>query len=1591
YEDLIETHNTTLEKLQIVQEENSRLKTQCHELTQERNAVIRERNALKQQVASVVRQWDGGTGARERADIKRLTSERNAALAEYTLIMSERDTVHKEMEKLSDDLQAALKRVAALEAALQASRKEQMATAVQAESLRLEIESALVDRDRAIKECSDLKTPQNAALAKSRQDNSAYHHLGLASGVGNDGFLNGQHSNDPSLDKLQGLAAESGDKERAEGLDHTSPSVQRLRTQIERLQAELCDATREAEVSKRRRDWAFAERDKLLQERESVKALCNKLRKERDQMVGELAEARRHGGKKEGKDKGRELEDRRHSYNHDHDHDHDRDRDQDLELDLEECSWESLSVELPCVGADGELGFEVGGRAHAAPRVLRVRPGSVADGLLRSVPCSTRWSRRSARGRACRWSCRAWARTGSWASRWAAAPTPRRESSGCARDPWPTACSGQYLAVRGGPAGVLVGEPVGGAAVRGRGRGAGLRGGRPRPRRAASPPGAPGIRGRRPAQVSTSQYAVVPQECSWESLSVELPCVGADGELGFEVGGRAHAAPRVLRVRPGSVADGLLRSVPRSTRWSRRSARGRACRWSCRAWARTGSWASRWAAAPTPRRESSGCARDPWPTACSGQYLRSTRWSRRSARGRACRWSCRAWARTGSWASRWAAAPTPRRESSGCARDPWPTACSGQYLAVRGGPAGVLVGEPVGGAAVRGRGRGAGLRGGRPRPRRAASPPGAPGIRGRRPAQVSTSQYAVVPQECSWESLSVELPCVGADGELGFEVGGRAHAAPRVLRVRPGSVADGLLRSVPAVRGGPAGVLVGEPVGGAAVRGRGRGAGLRGGRPRPRRAASPPGAPGIRGRRPAQVSTSQYAVVPQECSWESLSVELPCVGADGELGFEVGGRAHAAPRVLRVRPGSVADGLLRSVPRSTRLVPQECSWESLSVELPCVGADGELGFEVGGRAHAAPRVLRVRPGSVADGLLRSVPRSTRWSRRSARGRACRWSCRAWARTGSWASRWAAAPTPRRESSGCARDPWPTACSGQYLQYAVVPQECSWESLSVELPCVGADGELGFEVGGRAHAAPRVLRVRPGSVADGLLRSVPAVRGGPAGVLVGEPVGGAAVRGRGRGAGLRGGRPRPRRAASPPGAPGIRGRRPAQVSTSQYAVVPQECSWESLSVELPCVGADGELGFEVGGRAHAAPRVLRVRPGSVADGLLRSVPAVRGGPAGVLVGEPVGGAAVRGRGRGAGLRGGRPRPRRAASPPGAPGIRGRRPAQVSTCSTRWSRRSARGRACRWSCRAWARTGSWASRWAAAPTPRRESSGCARDPWPTACSGQYLQYAVVPQECSWESLSVELPCVGADGELGFEVGGRAHAAPRVLRVRPGSVADGLLRSVPQYAVVPQECSWESLSVELPCVGADGELASRWAAAPTPRRESSGCARDPWPTACSGQYLQYAVVPQECSWESLSVELPCVGADGELGFEVGGRAHAAPRVLRVRPGSVADGLLRSVPAVRGGPAGVLVGEPVGGAAVRGRGRGAGLRGQYLQYAVVPQECSWESLSVELPCVGADGELGFEVGGRAHAAPRVLRVRPGSVADGLLRSVPA
>ena len=66
-----------------------------------------------------------------------------------------------------------------------------------------------------------------------------------------------------------------------------------LREQVKTLQLELQRALQEIDSWKTRRDCAINERDKIVLERESVRALCDKLRRERDRKISDLADALR--------------------------------------------------------------------------------------------------------------------------------------------------------------------------------------------------------------------------------------------------------------------------------------------------------------------------------------------------------------------------------------------------------------------------------------------------------------------------------------------------------------------------------------------------------------------------------------------------------------------------------------------------------------------------------------------------------------------------------------------------------------------------------------------------------------------------------------------------------------------------------------------------------------------------------------------------------------------------------------------------------------------------------------------------------------------------------------------------------------------------------------------------------------------------------------------------------------------------------------------------------------------------------------------------------------------------------------------------
>ena len=127
---------------------------------------LRERNDYRDALAKVQRQHEEAVKEINQAmavrikaskDIKRLTEERNAAMQEYALIMSERDSVHKEIEKLQDEVSSTNTKMKEVESSSKKQDEEKRKYLCQIELLKREIEAALIDRDKAIKEAHELR------------------------------------------------------------------------------------------------------------------------------------------------------------------------------------------------------------------------------------------------------------------------------------------------------------------------------------------------------------------------------------------------------------------------------------------------------------------------------------------------------------------------------------------------------------------------------------------------------------------------------------------------------------------------------------------------------------------------------------------------------------------------------------------------------------------------------------------------------------------------------------------------------------------------------------------------------------------------------------------------------------------------------------------------------------------------------------------------------------------------------------------------------------------------------------------------------------------------------------------------------------------------------------------------------------------------------------------------------------------------------------------------------------------------------------------------------------------------------------------
>uniref|UniRef100_A0A8D3DF81 Discs, large homolog 5a (Drosophila) n=1 Tax=Scophthalmus maximus TaxID=52904 RepID=A0A8D3DF81_SCOMX len=201
YSEKVANHNTDLSRLEQAEEENRRLQKQIDALLKQRDSAMH----YQQQYSTSMRRFDSVQQELNKAsaqnkelqremerlqsevtryknlqlkaskDCEKFKEERDSVFNEYRLIMSERDQVIKELDKLQTELEAA-------EARLKNTSSERVVASEELEALRQKQDSATLDMERANKEIEMLRkqyeamsqelkeATQEAEVAKCRRD-----------------------------------------------------------------------------------------------------------------------------------------------------------------------------------------------------------------------------------------------------------------------------------------------------------------------------------------------------------------------------------------------------------------------------------------------------------------------------------------------------------------------------------------------------------------------------------------------------------------------------------------------------------------------------------------------------------------------------------------------------------------------------------------------------------------------------------------------------------------------------------------------------------------------------------------------------------------------------------------------------------------------------------------------------------------------------------------------------------------------------------------------------------------------------------------------------------------------------------------------------------------------------------------------------------------------------------------------------------------------------------------------------------------------------------------------------------------------------
>uniref|UniRef100_A0A672HEX4 Discs, large homolog 5a (Drosophila) n=1 Tax=Salarias fasciatus TaxID=181472 RepID=A0A672HEX4_SALFA len=201
YSEKVANHNTDLSRLEQAEEENRRLQKQMDALLKQRDSAIslqvltlgcrfrfdsvqQELNKSSAQNKELQREMERlqsevtrykNLQLKSAKDCEKYKEERDSVFNEYRLIMSERDQVIKELDKLQTELEAA-------EARLKNTSSERVVASEELEALRQKQDSATLDMERANKEIEVLRkqyeamsqelkeATQEAEVAKCRRD-----------------------------------------------------------------------------------------------------------------------------------------------------------------------------------------------------------------------------------------------------------------------------------------------------------------------------------------------------------------------------------------------------------------------------------------------------------------------------------------------------------------------------------------------------------------------------------------------------------------------------------------------------------------------------------------------------------------------------------------------------------------------------------------------------------------------------------------------------------------------------------------------------------------------------------------------------------------------------------------------------------------------------------------------------------------------------------------------------------------------------------------------------------------------------------------------------------------------------------------------------------------------------------------------------------------------------------------------------------------------------------------------------------------------------------------------------------------------------